>query len=604
MPDNWNILASLLGTPRPPEPAEVKQDDPQVESEPAEKEVAAETTPDAAETASPEQSEASDSSRSSLRSAHSAPSSESDSSEPDSSESDLDVLEALTAVQPPPKLPGFGIPDDEPSVTPAKAETASFASAEAEIKQRESQLSAGRSSRSSSETRQHTASGDTRSTERSSGRPPRRSGFADGLGVVSAEDDDDLLDEPFGFVDEDDDAEAEDDSPSATTSSPASRGERSTGRGDDKSKADSPSRGNRDDSPREAQPPRGRGRRGQRQRMSEDDLAGMSVGESTSSGPSREQDTAPADNDSRSRSRGRSRRGGGRDEENTSEERGRGGRGRSRDRDDDFGVTVVAKESSETPERDSDTTESPRRSRRGRGRGRGDSRRGERESSTQPAARTREPVLDDEDDSDVGFAADLFDDLDSVDTSDDFGVESGAARSSSRGDSDDEDGPRAGRRSRRGGRRRGRRGAGSAESGDTETAARASKPSDELPRSAFDDDLEDDDEIETIRRGQTAAESSDRGRKDDDSGQDRPRRGGRGRGRDRDSRDRDSRDRDSRSDVSAAGQDFPTWHTIVNAMVDKNLSGRRGGGGGGPRGGGSSGGGRGNTSNGSRGRRR
>lgn len=102
---------------------------------------------------------------------------------------------------------------------------------------------------------------------------------------------------------------------------------------------------------------------------------------------------------------------------------------------------------------------------------------------------------------------------------------------------------------------------------------------DDLPRSAFDDDLEDEVDVARSRRGRS------NGRTDDDSSRGASKSRGRG---------RRNRDDDSGNDASSGRSGgVPTWKEIVNLMVDNNLQNRSRNSSRGGRGGGGSGGGRG-----------
>ncbi|MEP0344005.1 MAG: hypothetical protein ABJE27_04475, partial [Rhodopirellula bahusiensis] len=133
MPDNWNILASLLGTPKPPDRPAVKEEPakPAAEPEPvAETAESKEAEPDAV---APEPKETSEPSAKKVSAF----------SEPD--EGADDVLQALAAVKPPPKLPGFGISDDDADESGDESDDtpSGFGAAESKISKRETQLKSG-----------------------------------------------------------------------------------------------------------------------------------------------------------------------------------------------------------------------------------------------------------------------------------------------------------------------------------------------------------------------------------------------------------------------------------------------------------------------------
>ncbi len=128
--DHWNFLANLLGAPgaaeppkeaEPPaaEPTETEQEAPAPVAAAAE-EVRSRPEPD--EPTVPPEAESID------FGSFDEPSSASGSSEVADADKADDVLEALTAVTPPPKLPGFGVLDDqEPDAVEASDEAASVA---------------------------------------------------------------------------------------------------------------------------------------------------------------------------------------------------------------------------------------------------------------------------------------------------------------------------------------------------------------------------------------------------------------------------------------------------------------------------------------------
>ncbi len=115
IPDNWNFLANLLGTPEPAEPPAKPEDDAKQEQS-----AAAESTSSAAQP--PGQTDAVDE----TGAADVQPTGETDSSAPgDSATVAEEVLTALTSVTPPPSLPGFGVRDADPKLDELAASPAS-----------------------------------------------------------------------------------------------------------------------------------------------------------------------------------------------------------------------------------------------------------------------------------------------------------------------------------------------------------------------------------------------------------------------------------------------------------------------------------------------
>ena len=118
IPDNWNFLANLLGTPEPAEPPAKPEDDAKQEQS-----AAAESTSPAAQPAG--QADALDEADA-LDASDLQPTGETDSSEPgDSATVAEEVLTALTSVTPPPSLPGFGVRDADPKLDELAASPAS-----------------------------------------------------------------------------------------------------------------------------------------------------------------------------------------------------------------------------------------------------------------------------------------------------------------------------------------------------------------------------------------------------------------------------------------------------------------------------------------------
>lgn len=639
MPDNWNILASLLGTPRPPEPVEkavppedkdaaktdakdgVSQQNVEATPAPSKPSVQSESfaqskgaTESAGATArqdsksediphdpfaafgqideddnglddaspafgSAKSSRASSKTESGRpdRSRHavSEPKSEDRPSQIDSGsakksfgDADDDVLKALTATTPPPKLPGFGVSDEDESSTEMEG---SFGSVEKDIQQRESQLGAGRDRDYSGR------QGRGRGSER--GDRGRRTGPS-----LDSVDSDKLGDDKRGDDKRGDDEFGE-------RSKPVSDGAPRRGRRGQRQRISESDTGNASPSvPRDSSdsssdeladtPRRGRGRRSGRGRGEREPDAEV-VAKSDSEGSS---------------GRPRRRRGGRSDADSTTDSHDRSDRDRGQSRDRSEG-----RDRSET-RGGSETRGRGDNRERNEGRGRDSSNRSARDelraSAKTGSDRDSSALIDDDDD---GFAADLFDVEDNFggELAADSSSQSGGKRDGSDGDGDS-DGPRAGRRSRRRGRGRGRRPAAADKDNVTAEAV-----SDDLPRSAFGDpddddtDVDSEDDVLVTRQGRSR---DDRSRIDSDD--DRPsggssrrgsRRGGRGNSEGRGSSD--SRGSSDDRPRERTEQDFPSWHEIVNVMVDKNLGNRRSGGGG-------SGGGRGGSGSGSRGRRR
>jgi|GEM_PF-5145517 len=162
MPDNWNILASLLGTPKPPDrpAAKVEPEKPAAEPEPS------------AESCESKEKE-SDAAPKPKETSETAPAKASAFSSDD--EGADDVLQALAAVKPPPKLPGFGVADDDDSDDVPSG----FGVAENKISKRESQLkTGGDESPASKRDRKHRGGPDL-------GEPPRKKGNGGGGGFAS-----------------------------------------------------------------------------------------------------------------------------------------------------------------------------------------------------------------------------------------------------------------------------------------------------------------------------------------------------------------------------------------------------------------------------------
>jgi hypothetical protein len=285
-----------------------------------------------------------------------------------------------------------------------------------------------------------------------------------------------------------------------------------------------------------------------------------------------------------------------RGEDSESRPRRRGRRGQRQQMSEDS--IGVERSPSERPERIRPEPEEPVSGRddddshgRSRSRRRGGSR-PPRERSPQDAVE----ALDDE--NDVEFVEDDFgfglvtDDSDSDSDSDSELRSDGEANDS---------GPRRRRRGRRG--RGGRSRTGSAESGaseseDTRPAARergdrgrgaADEPrtdddfdDEPIPASAFDDDHEDDDEVEVIRRGRRRrGRRGGRGRTERESESNETEELGARSGDDEDQEDAPPRrgprrrpveaESDARDEEPRKRKIVPTWQEVVNILVDNNL---------------------------------
>ncbi|MCS7465346.1 hypothetical protein NZK35_01525 [Stieleria sp. ICT_E10.1] len=160
-------------------------------------------------------------------------------------------------------------------------------------------------------------------------------------------------------------------------------------------------------------------------------------------------------------------------------------------------------------------------------------------------------------------------------------------------DTDEESGTRRRRRGRRGRGGRRSRAAGASESEEARPQSRGRDDSDRddadldddlddepIPSSAFDDDHEDDEEVDVIRRGRRRrgrrggrgrstresepTDQDDRPAADDLDEEDvRPRRGARSR--------QDEPESESRGDTPTRRKVVPTWQEVVNVLVDNNL---------------------------------
>ncbi|MEM6776526.1 MAG: hypothetical protein AAF670_02645 [Planctomycetota bacterium] len=290
MPDNWNILASILGTPKPPEP-------PQKDEDPANSnEADAALSSDSASDAEIHDDGPVEVAEADLKAVDKV---ETSSQQVDEDPPVDDVLQALTAVAPPPKLPGFGV-SPETEVESGLELDRSFGARQKEIEQRDRQLRDGSDDSPARQRDQRKRRGPTEPKRESKST----SGFGAGLpGFVEDETDEveatafvneESLQEPDDVIDDSADHEV------STEVSDRPRGRSSRRR----------SESSGDERPRRT------GRRGQRQK-----LAGDATFDDVA-----EPDSSPLEDKSSSESSGETGRG---------RRRGRrGGRGRSRGRDD------------------------------------------------------------------------------------------------------------------------------------------------------------------------------------------------------------------------------------------------------------------------------
>ena len=531
--DHWNFLANLLGAPGSAEPP--KEEKPT--KAPAE---SAEPEADSAEAVADEAVAGDDDAPSKSAAGEGrpgevvaeAPKRDTDrprvrpEADPPAEEPAAgDVLQALVAPTPPPKLPGFGVPEEDPDLESlsgwGSAKPTSGTPRESPTRRRPPRGDADESSDRRRDQRPRDSApapgGESSGRDRREGpsqRPAKSAGFASGLGPDF--DDDELdLDDEAGL-------------PSTGTAA-----ERHAGRRGDA--------GSGDGEQRAVRGPRERTRRGGRP-----------------------------------------------------DDRGRGGE--RRDETGDFDDSVSAEE---RPESDDEAPAGrPRRRRRG-----------ERQRMSER--------LGDE----AGRPDDVSEiDDDLVDEDEDLTVARRRTETSRGGAEDEADDAARGRSRRRGRRGRGGRGRGEREeAGDAETAGpRARRPSrdedddsadlvsrpgrperpegddDDLPfgESIFDDDHEDDEEVEVIRRGRRRRSRSRRGRDepadvvdDEVSAGDRPRArqrdSARNREDDNEARGRRGAEAPDADDESARRKGVPTWLETVSILVDANLENRKKGGRGG-----------------------